>query len=153
MSSPRATTTLCKGDQADIVRGNAEEGPSSNGARLVVTLGPAAHERLLVTQRVLRAASRSPTLPAVQHRINPMRRLLAAFILAGRPDGRRVRKRLCKSSLGSRRRGIVCSVRFSVPGVMDRLKGRRGPTIFLAEGPKKIVTPIAAARSRLSAIP
>lgn len=52
-------------------------GSTSNGAT-AVTLGPAAHERLLVTQRMLRAASRSPTLPAVQHRINPMRRLLAA---------------------------------------------------------------------------
>ena len=47
------------------------------------------------------------------------------------------------------------SDRFSVPGVRKRLKGRRGPTIFLRPkiGPKKIVTPIAAPRSRLCAIP
>ncbi len=68
---------------------------------------------------------------------SPARRLPAAFFFAGHPDGRHPRNCLCKTSSGSCRRGIGCSGRFSVPGVMDRLKGRRGPTIFLAEEPKK----------------
>jgi len=93
----------------------------------------------------------------MQHRIDPVRRLLATFILTGRPGGRRVRALSLKAAVRgdnlvearshpvrrailppvSRGRRIGCSVRFSVPGVMDRLKGRQGPTIFLAKKPKK----------------
>ena len=89
------------------------------------------------TLRALRAARHSTALPAMQHRKDPVRRLLAAFILAGRPDGRRERDCPCRPFPISCGTGIGCSGHCSVPGVMDRLKGRRGPTIFLAEEPKK----------------
>ena len=86
------------------------------------------------TLRALRAASRSTALPAMQHREDPVRRLLAAFTLPGGPDGPHVAR---GGPPVSRRRGVYCSGFMRVPGVMDRLKGRRGPTIFLAEEPKK----------------
>ena len=89
------------------------------------------------TLRALRAARHSTALPAMQHRIDPVRRLLAAFSFVGRPDGRRMRTCLPKLSSVSRSGRVGCSVRLRVPGVMERLKGRRGPTIFLAEEPKK----------------
>jgi len=89
------------------------------------------------------------TLPEVEQSANPPHGI---FFLAGSPEGRQMRT--CSRELSpvspSGRTG--CSVRFSVPGVMDRLKGRRGPTTILAEEPKNR-DPIAAARSRLGAIP
>jgi len=75
--------------------------------------------------------------PAMQDRMGPVRRLIAAYSLVGRPDSNRVRASLRMLSPASRGRGIGCSGHSSVPGVMDRLKGRWGPTIFLAEEPKK----------------
>ena len=75
--------------------------------------------------------------PAMQDRMGPVRRLIAAFMSVGRPDSSRVRASLRMLSHASRGWGIGCSGHISVPGVMDRLKGRRGPTIFLAEEPKK----------------
>ena len=73
----------------------------------------------------------------MQDRIGPVRGLLAAFSLVGRPDSSRVRASLRMMSPASRGRRIGCSGHISVAGVMDRLKERRGPTIFLAEEPKK----------------
>jgi hypothetical protein len=73
----------------------------------------------------------------MQDRMGPVRRLIAAFMSVGRPDSSRVRASLRMLSHASRGWGIGCSGHISVPGVMDRLKGRRGPTIFLAEEPKK----------------
>jgi hypothetical protein len=83
--------------------------------------------------------------PATRRRVppctpeSPPRRLPAAFFFAGRPDGRRVRNCPCKASPGSCRRGIGCSVRYSVPGVVEgrvsfaRLTVRSGMTLRICE--------------------
>jgi len=53
---------------------------------MAVTLGPAALRAAPsgAPLRALRAASRSTALPAMQHREDPVRRLLAAFFFSGR---------------------------------------------------------------------
>ena len=108
------------------------------GERLAVTLGPAAQARLLRARPCGRCAP-----PAARRRVppcstgRPVRRLPAAFILSGALTVGVRRDCHAGRSPISRRRGVGCSGHCSVPGVMDRLKGRRGPTIFLAEEPKK----------------
>jgi hypothetical protein len=67
---------------------------------------------------------------------SPAHRLPAAFFLVGRPVGWRMRTCLRKLSPVSRSRRECCSGHPSVSGVRERLKGRWGPTIFLAEEPK-----------------
>ena len=110
------------------------KGRRACGERLAVTLGPAAKRRLLRARPCGRCAP-----PATRRRVppcsagSPARRLPAAFTLPGGPDGPRVAR---DGPPVSRRRGVDCSGPVRVPGVMDRLKGRRGPTIFLAEEPK-----------------
>ena len=97
-------------------------GRQSDGEWRAVTPGPAepCAAPTGATLRALCAAPYSTARSAMQRR-----------------KVRRARNCLCKPFPASCVRGVGCSVYFSVPGVMDRLKGRRGPTIFLAEEPKK----------------
>ena len=72
---------------------------------------------------------------------SPAHRLPAAFFLVGRHVGWRMRTCLRKLSPVSRSRRECCSGHLSVSGVRERLKGRWGPTIFLAEEPKNRAPP------------
>ena len=74
-----ASFRSCESASAHEVSGS---GP--DGTRVAVTLGPAAHERLLVTQRVLRAASRSTariSVPA-RRRATPPRSIASHALIA-----------------------------------------------------------------------
>jgi|GEM_PF-5256138 len=105
---------------------------AGRGERLAVTLSPAAPcaAPTGATLRALRAAIRSPALPAMQHRIELMRRLLAAFILASCPDGRRGAAGFCKPSSVSSGTGIVCSVQWQCAGRDAPPQGTTGPHHF-----------------------
>ena len=93
------------------------------------------HTRLEVSQPVLTNAELEKVRSISELLDGAFRPAACSF--ARCPDCRRMRTGLRKFSPVSRCRRAGCSGHLSVSDVMDRLKGRWGPTICLAKKPEK----------------